>query len=452
MSSLEKLNHVSKKIKGGGEVIVLDTGAVIDAEAEAMLQALHSRSTEGLRGHLEILAKRGPENFMANFYVGYGHKSIGDCGSVTLFIEGVSMLAAKAIQDWPLYSGQESSTRYLDFASQPFISPIKTKKARETQETLRQFYTENIEAIKASLKVRFPIEKGQKESVYEKAINARAFDIMRAFLPAGASTNLAWHSNLRQAADKIMQLRHHPLKEVRYIADALEKALKEAYPSSFGHKKYKETEEYIALTMQRYYYHNKKCPDCAMTRCDINNALIDPKTRKLLKARPNGKTELPKHISGVANFTFEFQLDFGSFRDIQRHRSLVQRMPLLTMDLGFEDWYMSELPETVRKNARKMLKEHKKTLKGLGASPEELQYYIPMGYKVANLVTGTLPAWVYTAELRSSSSVHPTLRRIALQVLEQIEEKMKPYGLKTFPDKSTHPFETERGKHDIELK
>ena len=125
--NIENLKHSKVDIEGGGKVIVLDTGSVIGPEADAMLQALHSRSTGGLEEHLKILADKGPDNFMKNFYVGYGHKSIGDCGSTTLFIEGVSMLVAKAIQDWPLYSGQESSTRYIDFQTQPFKNPLGTK-------------------------------------------------------------------------------------------------------------------------------------------------------------------------------------------------------------------------------------------------------------------------------------------------------------------------------------
>ena len=101
---ISNLNHTTLKLDRGGEIIVLDTGPVINAEAEAMIQALHSRSTGGLRKHLETLEKRGASNFMQNFYVGYGHKSIGDCGTTTVFIEGVSMLSAKAIQDSPIYS------------------------------------------------------------------------------------------------------------------------------------------------------------------------------------------------------------------------------------------------------------------------------------------------------------------------------------------------------------
>jgi len=45
--------------------------------------------------------------------------------------------------------------------------------------------------------------KEKNQNIYDKAIAARAFDILRGFLPAGATTNIAWHTNLRQAADKI---------------------------------------------------------------------------------------------------------------------------------------------------------------------------------------------------------------------------------------------------------
>ena len=104
MNILKK--HSVEKLRQGGFVLVLNNEAKIDGQAEAMLQALHSRSIGGIESHLRILKEKGAENFMEQFYVGYGHKSIGDCGSATVFVEGVSMLAAKAIQDWRLYYGQ----------------------------------------------------------------------------------------------------------------------------------------------------------------------------------------------------------------------------------------------------------------------------------------------------------------------------------------------------------
>ena len=246
------LSHVEKKLSNGGMVLVLDLGATIDAQAEAMLQALHSRSTGGIKKHLEVLMERGAEKFMKNFYVGYGHKSIGDCGNVTVFVEGVSMLAAKAIQDWRLYSGQEASTRYVDFSEQIFFDPTNTDEGKNILEGWRKFYLDLQEPVREHLRIQFPfdnksdINEGEEEEKaikrYEKAIAARGFDITRSFLPAGATTNLAWHMNLRQFADEIMLLRHHPLEEIREIANTTEQALLEMYPDSFGHKHYNDTE------------------------------------------------------------------------------------------------------------------------------------------------------------------------------------------------------------------
>jgi thymidylate synthase ThyX len=155
MNNLENLTHYKTPINGGGEVIILNTGAVIGPESGAMLQALHSRSTGGLESHLKILSEKGSDNFMKNFYVGYGHKSIGDCGSTSIFIEGVSMLVAKAIQDSPLYSGQESSTRYIDFQIQPFKNPSGTKEGETVLENWRTFYSKSMNITKEYLKKRF---------------------------------------------------------------------------------------------------------------------------------------------------------------------------------------------------------------------------------------------------------------------------------------------------------
>lgn len=446
--NIENLKHNETEIKGGGVVIVLDTGSVIGPESEAMLQALHSRSVGGLKGHLKILAERGSENFMSSFYVGYGHKSIGDCGTTSIFIEGVSMLAAKAIQDWSLYSGQEASTRYIDFQTQPFKNTIGTKEGEEIIEAWRTFYQASMEPTKNYLKEQFPLGEGESNNIYEKAISARAFDILRGFLPAGATTNLAWHTNLRQAADKLMILRNHPLEEVRDIADAIEKTLIAAFPNSFGHKRYEATEEYNKYCMEQYYYHNPKCPEFSLINNSINTDLLP---KDILEKRP-AKTELPRHLSEAGTLQFEFLLDFGSFRDIQRHRAVTQRMPLLTMELGFGKWYMQELPEEVRKNAESFLKTQEEKINKLEISKEEKQYYIAMGYLISNRLTGNIPSLVYLAELRATRFVHPTLRKIAKSMADTMSSLFSKNGLVLHLDEEIDRFDIKRGEHDIVLK
>lgn len=447
-SKLSDLQHTNIRLKSGGEVIVLDTGAVIDAESEAMVQALHSRSTGGLRSHLKILEEKGAANFMENFYVGYGHKSIGDCGTTTLFIERVSMLAAKAIQDNPLYSGQEASTRYVDFSQQPFIDPTKTAQGERLLEMQRQFYLAAQNPTREYLRDVHPKEEGEKDSLYTKAINARAFDITRSLLPAGASTNLAWHTNLRQAADRIIFLRHHPLPEVREISEGLEEVLKKQYPHSFGHKRYKETEEYQRRIAENYFYHDSKSPlEPRVEFNHINRRELEV-FRELLETRPP-KTELPKYLSQLGTIDVRFQLDFGSFRDMQRHRAIIQRMPLLTAELRFNQWYVENLPREIRDKLLEHLESINKAITELSLSPEEAQYFLPMGYNVANRIVGDLPAIVYMVELRDSRFVHPTLQKVAHSIGDEITKELK---INLHTDKEPSRFDVKRGEQDITLK
>src|SRR3989344_1583034 len=288
---VKDISHITRNLSKGGFVLVLNTDASINPEAEAMLQALHSRSIGGIRSHLEVLAEKGPEKFMSTYYVGYGHKSIGDCGTATLFIEGVSMLVAKAVQDSQLYSGQEASTRYIDFSTQPFIDPVGTKESSKILEDYRAFYLHGLAVLVPFLKEQFPIGEGEKQNVYDKAVSARAFDIMRGFLPAGASTNLAWHGNLRQIADRILVLRHHPLAEVREVTEAIESAVLEALPSSFSNERFDHTEGYLDFAGKNFtYYDMDSSTDFELVRNTVNLAEL-ARFRELLLRRPI-KTEL----------------------------------------------------------------------------------------------------------------------------------------------------------------
>ena len=439
------LQHTCVKLSRG-EVIVLDTGAVIDAEATAMLQALHSRSTGGLRSHLKVLEKKGADNFMQSFYVGYGHKSIGDCGTTTVFIESVSMLAAKAIQDNPLYSGQETSTRYVNFSQQPFIDPTNTNEGGELLEAQRRFYLEAQEPTRNNLRDIHPKIEKEAEGVYNKAIDARAFDITRSLLPAGASTNLTWHTSLRQAADKIVFLRHHPLPEIQEINEGLEMALKAHHPNSFGHKRYPETEAFHDIIAENYYYHDLDSPKEPKVNFDKmdRNKLNDT----LFQKRP-AKTELPKYLAECGTLEARFQLDFGSFRDIQRHRAINQRMPLLTAELGFNEWYTENLPEEITLKLPEHLEYINSEIEKLNISKEETQYFLPMGYNISDKFVGDLPATVYLLELRDSRFVHPTLQKVAHNIVQQT---INALGIPLHVDSEPNRFDIKRGEHDIIIK
>jgi thymidylate synthase ThyX len=456
MSTIEQLKHHETALNDGGKIVVLDSGAVLTAEMTAMLQALHSRSTDGIHGHLKVLAQRGADKFMSTYYVQYGHKSIGDCGVGIVFIEGISMLAAKAIQDSKLYNGQEASTRYIDFANQAFLNPLGTAVGTAINEEYRRFYLKAVKEMTEQLPHRYPMGAGEKEGFYNKAIAARAFDITRGFLPAGASTNIAWTTTLRQFDDRIMQLSHHPLAEVREIAQKLNEAMLTVYPSSFKEdtqerrEKYSATHTYTALAAQQYYYHDPKCPALELVRDGIDTpALQDPNLRPLFTDRPV-QTELPKWLGAYGEAAFAFQLDFGSFRDIQRHRAVTQRMPLLTADIGFNDWYLDELTPELRSEAQELIERLTKAAAELTDDVALRQYYLPMGLNISNYLSGDLPSLVYLIELRATSLVHPTLAVQAAKMSGLLTEKYgKSLGLKIHLSSEPGRFDVKRGEADI---
>lgn len=451
MKNLDDITHIETPVAGGGTVLVLNTGATIDPEAAAMLGALHSRSIGGIHSHLKVLAEKGAENFMSKFYVGYGHKSIGDMASITVFVEGVSLLAAKALQDSRLYNGQEASTRYIDFTKQAFVDPAGTEASHTLLESMRSFYLHGLEVLPEYLKTKYPAAAGEAEGIYNKAILARAFDIMRSFLPAAASTNLAWHGPVRVIGDRIPILRHHPLAEVRAIADALETALLKAHPNSFSNKRYDGTEAYLAKAIPALtYWDPSSAKECALVRDTIDRDYL-AQYREVLASRPP-KTELPKMLDDAGELQFEYLLDFGSYRDIQRHRAVAQRMPLLTTKHGFGSWYLEEMPEGLRSEAEKEIARLTKDIAALKQSPEVAQYYTPIGFLTANRITGSLPALTYLLELRSGTTVHPTLRVLAQKMAQRMEEKLADTGLVMHIDYSDTRFDSKRGTQDIVMK
>ena len=455
-------------------IIIVDD---VPPEANAMLQALYSRSPKSVKDHLKQVEKVGPEKFMKNYYVGYGHKSIGDCGTTTIFVENVSMLAAKAIQDCPLYNGQEASTRYLDFASQPVLNFIVPKESSyydsfaEIQKEWITFYKIMLEELVVSLKERFPKSSEDSQSVYEKAIKARAFDIARGFLPAGSTTYVAWHTNIRQAHDHLKNLRYHPLKEVRNLSDEILQSLQNKYASSFLHKKYDSEEKYLkeSCSALSYYHKDKFAPmwmkhSCTRSakveddgnfywenRLDVSLLKEHPKLRSLLENRPP-KSELHHRFRQFGDILFTFPLDFGSFRDLQRHRSSCQNMPLLTHELGFEDWYIHQLPRNLITPAREMLSMQRNKIetlkKKVQCSDEELQYLIPMGYNVPVHMSCSLPSAVYIAEIRSADTVHPTLRKMAQKMGNAIK-KCVPFIAVHHDLTPGSVWSMKRGKQDI---
>lgn len=468
--------------------IILHT--CLNAEDNAMLQALYSRSADSVADHLEKLEKVGSSKFMSQYYLGYGHASIGDCGSETIYLEGISMLAAKAIEDNPLFVGQECSSRYIDFSYQPFWDPSE-KNSEESGRVanlytkFRSFYTESLEPLKAHLKTIFPMQENDKSAVYEKAIAARAFDILRGFLPAGATTNVAWTARLSNAGEHLVWMMHHPLEEVRKLGHQAYYLLWNKYPNSF-HQEYACLAEYESYEWEaklrrleggekfeylshpdNFYVAEILNDDWDIVASEDNLKIhiemeegYTPANDGKLEKRPR-KAKLHKHgFHTQVSVDVNMVCDFGSFRDLQRHRNGYCSMPLLDANNGLHPWYMEQLTPELQGAALDLLcavREHVNKVQAELDSKSDLeiyqglcklQYIAPMGTLVGVYLKYSLQQLLYVGELRSGKTVHATLRPFAQTMCEFLQD----HGVAVFYDKDESDWTIKRGEQDIVAK
>lgn len=454
-----------KILDSGTKLMIIDD---LNPEDAAMLQALYSRSAESAEVHLEKVKTTGSGKFMDNYVVGYGHRSIADCGTTTIFIEDVSLLAAKAVQDWPLYSGQETSTRYIDMSKRRIVDPAGTSESKAILDAWMRFYTSNQDRVSEILTQRYPRIEREKPETYARAIKARTFDVLRGFLPAGITTQLSWHTNLRQAGDHLTSLVNHPSAEIADLGRALQAFLAERYPSSgfdrhvaavsgVGAKEGPEARAaWEAAVAQEFTYNVAPKLNSDNVLQNSNPISIPARYAEILRTRPRGCV-LPHFLSDLGQSTFEFLLDFGSFRDLQRHRNGVCRMPLLGTSYGFHPWYLEQLGDPtngdvggLRDEAVDLIHDLQPRIAMISSDPVVRSYYTALGFRVPCQITYALPALLYVMELRSGKTVHPTLRKQIHQMVKLFQQSHPDVALHV--DMDPDDWDVRRGDQTITKK
>ncbi len=432
----------------------ISTFEKINPETSAMLQAFYSRSHMSIEDRLKLLDFELENNdesikkIFEKYYVNYGHKSIGDCGFITLYIEGVSLLAAKAIQDFRLYNGQESSTRYIDFQSAQFFHSSNDELGIEIYDHWLSFYIKSFYPLLAYFKDAYFKDYGN-DVYFEKTLRSKTFDILRGFLPCGIKTQLSWVVNFRQLSDQLMRLESSPLPEVKVIASEIKKLVLEKYPHAFTHRYDADNFNY-----RRMFNESHACFEHNLVEdfkyCSSINFDEVKKEYFFLENRPKG-VELPTYFDRFGQFMFNFKLDFGGFRDLQRHRNGTCIMPQLNLKNVFSSWYLQQLPEQLQRVATQLLLDQSKRLRELSITSDidnnTLQYYFPLGWLVDVEYIATLPQIVYIAELRSSQTVHPTLRVIAQKMAKAVQNELP--GIKLYVDYEDSKLCLKRGTQDI---
>lgn len=450
-----------------------------DPEVQAMLLAMYSRSFAPIADRLPDTQESADEHKkkLGKYYVQWGHKSVGQLGSTTVWLEGVSQLAAKAIENHPLFNGQESSTRYINYGTQPSVIPSGLDQDIQHeidywQTRWTDFYNKVLPFTVEKLKQDYPFhasysgdmteeQAAKNNTIWENTIKARAFDMCRGYLVAGSVTNVGFMGTFDTLNDHFGEMLHHPSSEMREIAESVLTSMKQKYP--YGTMELDKLRERYSYVDNEFFYTNGEIcrsghhviidnEDLQFKQNDeVHKAHFLARLDRLLAKREKGQ-RIDRVTASKFMLTMRGYIDFGSYRDLHRHRAGVCDMRILTPEIGIHPYYTENLSNELKAELLNLSADFNTWYtKALSINPSlvyALQYAIPMGYQIHVTYKCDLNQAIYILELRSAKTVHNTLRHLVQDWTQVIRNT---YGdmIKIFADMDKDNFTLKRGTQTI---
>lgn len=442
---------------------------------EADFQAIVALSADAA-AH-QIVAVHRAEAFYERVLIGYGDDSVAELGGAHVACEGVSNIAAKALEDNRIgISPLEKSTRYVAFnrkiegryryLREATIMASRYAPAYEAaMDRLFDTYSALIEPTLAAVRAHSPCDDGVSERAYASATRARTLDLLRGLLPMATLTNVGLFGNGRAFEHLLTKLYASPLTELQALAAALQRALDDQIPSFVKRAKSERgraNQAYLRDTRQQtqaltdVVAHRLRegipltndaasvtlvsfdpdaearvvaailYPHFDAPLADVRavaDAMTADERAGLIRAYTGmrgSRFHRPGRAFEEARYTFDLLADIGAYRDLQRHRMLTQERQRFGVQHGYV--VPPEIDEYgLGEPFRAALEQAGAAVEAIAADlPEEAQYAVPFAYRVRWRVTLTLREAYHLCELRSAPQGHPGYRRIAQEMYRQI--------------------------------
>ena len=429
-------------------------------EVKAVTFAKCSRSSEPFDKIAAELTEEKSAEFHDKWVVGFGHSSIAEHAVISLAVENISNIATKVIEDSRLASFTEKSSRYQIFNKDKLYMPENVMNSElkdiylDAVNSLMDVYGEMTNPMMDFIKQKYPKPADQDEKLYNMVSKARACDNLRYLLPTAALTNLGMTINTRELEHLIKKLLSHSLKEIQDIGKEIKEKAMEVAPTLI---KFADRNPYIVETKEQL----KKIADWelgegagnnqAVTIVDYDDKAVNKLVAAILYPYSNlSHEEIQKKVLHISDekkekiidetlkkrdkfdaplrelehiyYTFDILLDYGAFRDVQRHRMCTQSNQPVTVvhgydlppeirEAGFED----KFKEVVEKSVEAYNKIYQNF-------PEEAQYVVPFCFRKRVLITWNLRELHHFISLRSGKKGHASYRRIAQECWRKLNE------------------------------
>ncbi len=414
--------------------------------------------------------KRAAELY-ERIFVGYGDDSVAQLGGAHVAAEWCSNVLTKLLQRPRLGAYLEQSTRYLAY-DQEMAPGAGYRYYRDERlgpeyaaamDYLFSTYSAALPRVRAWVDETFPRADGESPAARTRAVNAKAFDLLRGLLPAASLSHMGIYATGQAYEQLILHLIGHPLPEARKYGELILAAIKATMPSFVSRVERPERGgEWVTYLEQRRAAGEKWAARLGLGREEEADARpsvellhVDGTEDQLLAALLFEAAAVPEAetLAAVADlsdedrgraladlvgdrrnrrhrpgrgyealrYRFEVVSDYGAFRDLQRHRMLTVQWQPLAPDLG------AGVPEEVvaagvgdayaRALDRSEAEYHRLAGAGLlDAAP----YALCLGYRIRYILDMNAREAMHLVELRSGREGHPGYRAVAHEMHRQI--------------------------------
>lgn len=411
------------------------SGKLLDPAVQATVLAKYSRSPLSAKEILETITPEEADKFQDKWFVSYGHSSVAELASVPICFEGVSIVASKFLEQFQRASYSEKSTRYQVFSGESFVLPPG---APATMKAFCSRLYEAYDRIYPRVLARVAAIMGKDPD--DRTVKARAFDNVRYLLPAGTGTNLAWVGNARDARYMVSAALGHRNPEIRELGRQAKEAISSLCPVFMNEAFPDEYEPYVRSVgpvpshfdfgKPKWYVDIHKPnllprPEIAQATLESYVADMHGMAWSVFKQHmeSRGKHGVPR-VFRKFPISFEVMMDYGAYRDLQRHRRCEIWAEPLTSNYGYL------VPDDIA--GTDIEPEYREAMESIHAyqddvihDPELFQYVVPLGYLHRSVFSMDLAELYYIVEIRTPPQGHISYRRVAYEMYAK--------GLEVYP-------------------
>jgi thymidylate synthase ThyX len=425
----------------------------------------------------EVPAWDGEEGHRAaelyeRIFVGYGDDSVAQLGGAHVACEWVSNVLTKVLQRPRLGAYLEQSTRYIAYDA-PMPEPpggYRYYRDRElgpryqqAMDELFSIYARALPRVASWAEGEFPRAADEPPGAHARAIKAKALDLVRGLLPAASLSHMGIFATGQTYEQLILHLLAHPLPEAHAYGRMILDEVKAVMPSFVARiERPDRGGEWIGYLERRAQVGERWAerlglheegepatgPAVRLLRVegdeeDLLAALLfessavpeeairdtvaglDGEERAQLLGELVGSRANRRHRPGrgfeALRYRFEIVVDYGAFRDLQRHRMLTIQWQALTPYLG------AGIPEQVQLAG--CGDEYRRALEISCAEYERLggeglamaaPYALCLGYRIRFILDLNAREAMQLIELRSGREGHPSYRAVAHEMHAQI--------------------------------